>query len=174
MTPTRSTAHRHQCGRETTLDGPTHLDDAELAALDILRFFFVSYSEPQSQGWRIAFTYATACFGRDQGVRAAYVLMELVETISRSRRSLFTFSNPRCQTCRLRLSEPERQLMHALSACRAGDLPQARRKAMMLSEGAPVERLVAALVLVAREIDAPKTSDTIDGAMPPRASSSLN
>ena len=178
MTLTRPASARHQCGRATILDETdqpcAHLDDASLAALDILRFFFVSYSEPASQGWRVAFTYATACFGRLNGVEVAYTLMEVVEAVSRSRNTIFTFSNPRCPVCRQRLSAPERYLMAALSACRHGDLHDARRQARSACDGEPAERLLAALVAAAQKIDDMTPENTILQVPSPGPNSPLN
>lgn len=157
---------RYNCGRAIAFEEAANLepglDDTELAALDIMRFFFVSYAEPESQGWRVAFSYATSAFGRDRGARIAYALMETVEAMSRSRRSMFCFSNPRCPKCRLRLTEPEQRLMRILRASRRGDGAASQTQALILCEGNPTARFIASATLAARELDRIGGSESID------------
>lgn len=166
MSSNQPSQARHNCGRPIALNEAAPLspglDDTEQAALDIMRFFFVSYAEPKSQGWRIAFSYATSAFGRHRGAHIACALMETVEAMSCSRRSMFCFSNPRCPKCRLLLTEPEQRLMRVLRASRHGDGTAAQTQALILCEGNPTARFIANATLAARELDRFGGSESLD------------
>lgn len=156
MTRREPPTARTACGRPIDVDAAfsaENLDDTEQTALHIMRCFFVSLAQPESQGWRSAFTYGTACFGRDRGARIAHALMDMVEAMSHSRRSVFSFSNPRCACCARWLTEPEERLMRLLRATRWGDGPEVQTQALILCEGNPTARLVCCAVVAARELD---------------------
>ena len=105
------------------------------------------------------FNDAAPCFGRSRGTRIACALMDTVESMSRSRRSMFCFANPRCPKCRLRLTEPEQRLMRVLRASRTRDGAEAQTQALILCEGNPTARLIAAVSAAARELDSFNSDD---------------
>ena len=111
------------------------LDRAECAVLNLSRCFFCSFSEPMSQAWQHAIVATNGA--KDFGLGAAQLglVLEMVLTMRRTRRSCFQFNSPFCEFCSEILSEHERQLIGTLAAFREGRHGSAKIHAMLLCEG---------------------------------------
>lgn len=107
----------------------------QVAVLEIMRFFFVAYSDPGRHAWETAFSHARKAFGETRGPVMAAKVLEMVQAMRYSRKSVFRFSNPYCECCRLRISNSERHMLDAVCALRRGDTVGARANALVLCEG---------------------------------------
>lgn len=103
--------------------------------LEIMRFFFVAYTDPQSNAWEMAFSRASNRFGPSRGPVIVAMILEMVQAMRCSRKSILHFSNPWCACCRDRISGSEKHIMETVRAFDRGDPVTARANALVLCEG---------------------------------------
>ncbi|MEM8591966.1 MAG: hypothetical protein AAGF13_05515 [Pseudomonadota bacterium] len=120
-------------------------DKTERSLLVIARFYFLTFSDPSSQGWMRASAAARAAFDEPHASYIAAAVLEAVNELRIARGSAFEFSNPDCPGCSQILCEAERQFMEALTAVRLGRVSAAYASAMLLCEGGNSVPLIAAL-----------------------------
>lgn len=126
--------------------------DEDVALLEVMRYFFVSFTDPERQAWETAFQCSEIYFGPQRGGEVALALLRMIQTMRVSRRTTFRFSNPYCSSCRLRVTDCERHMLGAFRDLSAKNTASARAKALMLCEGFPAgEFLNAAAALVATQ-----------------------
>jgi len=124
----------------------TAFEAFDCAVLEVMRHFFSSYAEPRSQRWETALDCAVGRFGEEAGPAVAMAALRVLRAMRASRRSCFSFNSPVCVDCRARVTDCERALIEAARAMRVGETDEARAWAAIVCEGAPVERLVDALI----------------------------
>ncbi|MEM8656823.1 MAG: hypothetical protein AAGF22_01895 [Pseudomonadota bacterium] len=115
------------------------LDRFEVAVLDIMRFYFLSFASPATQGWLRALHTATAHFKAEAAPIIAFQVLAMVQAMRCSRPSVFTFSSPTCPDCAAVLSDAERHMMAAIHCIRASRRNEAQTHAMLLCQGNPTE-----------------------------------
>ncbi|MEM8871610.1 MAG: hypothetical protein AAF848_02100 [Pseudomonadota bacterium] len=127
---------------------PVHeagLDLFEVAVLDIMRFYFLSFADPASQGWLRAMHTATTHFKAEAAPIIAFQILAMVQAMRCSRASVFIFSSPVCPECSAMLSDEERHMMAAIHCIRCGRPNEARTHAMLLCQGNPTETFLMAV-----------------------------
>ena len=125
-----------------TLLADAGYDRIEITFLSLARCFFLSYAEPETQAWEIAFVKSHRDLGPEIGALFAQETLKIVQAMRLSRRSIFCFSNPRCPCCCDKLSDHERNLMNAFIAIRCNKKSEAHLHAMILCEGHSTETLL--------------------------------
>lgn len=136
-----------------------HVRDLGLAreeeiVLAVARLFFLSFAAPGSEAWIAAMAAAAQGLGPRDGAIVAARLLDVIQAIRRSRRSVFLFNATRCPDCSALATEHERRLLRALCAVRRGEGTVARAEIMMLCEGNPAEAVLGALSALGRALDA--------------------
>lgn len=111
------------------------LDRDERVILQVMRYFFQSFTQPQSQGWIMAFRVALQHFPHDQAANIGLATLSVVQNMRMSRREAFRFSNPDCKSCSALLCEDERQLIGLVVATRRGQRSRAHTHALLICEG---------------------------------------
>lgn len=106
-----------------------------VAALNVLRHIFQTFTVPASQGWVRAFETAYAHFPQAVAADIGVAALALVRHLAAARSSGFVFCNPDCAHCAPRLAPDEYQLAGLIEAVRAGARAKARTHAMLLCEG---------------------------------------
>lgn len=127
------------CTRKPTLKETTversGAEQCEIACIRIARYFFCNFSQPHSQSWSQAFSYAEEAFDYSNGPVIASLVSKVLQAVRRSRRSTFMYNNPSCENCARILTEHERRLLSALCEIRRGRLERADLELMLLCEG---------------------------------------
>lgn len=139
------------------------LDADERAILLVMRHYFQSFTQPQSQGWIMAFRAALQHFPHDHAANVALVTLSVVQAMRMSRCEAFRFSNPDCVNCSQLLCEDERQLIGVVAATRRGQRSRTHTHALLICEGNETVSLLNA----AREL-----SHLLVAAQPARAGQS--
>lgn len=111
------------------------LDRDERALLQVMRYFFQSFTQPETQGWIMAFRAALQHFPHDQAANIALASLSVLQTMRMSRREAFRFSNPDCAACCEVLCDDERQLIGIVAATRRGQRSRAHTHALLICEG---------------------------------------
>ncbi|MEO1686466.1 MAG: hypothetical protein AAFU61_01030 [Pseudomonadota bacterium] len=138
---------RNQTCRGFREPGDETLDALRLSpqmegALDVMRFYFTSFAQPESQAWIGALEWSVATAGPTLGSRVAYQAMRLVQALRGSRTAPFRFSNPCCPTCRKIVTETERRLLMLIVHLQRNELSSAHAEAMLICEGHDAGRLL--------------------------------
>ncbi|WP_108258227.1 hypothetical protein [Mangrovicoccus ximenensis] len=129
----RTPTNRGRAKQRPSRRPPDHvLSEEDAAILGIARHLFDTFGRPGSQSWRHAIA-ASERLGGPPGLLTA--LVEAVEAMCLSRRSVFRFSNPNCPGCAAKLTPHERQFMACLRHVRRGEPDLAARHAFLLCEG---------------------------------------
>ncbi len=121
------------------------LDRDEQQILTVMRFFFQSFTHPESQGWMKSFRTAHDHFPQDQAARLAVACLAVIQAMRCTRNAGFRFSNPDCAHCARILSRDERQLLGALAATRRGQRSRAHTHALLLCEGNDTQPFLSAI-----------------------------
>ncbi|MEL6218873.1 MAG: hypothetical protein AAFR79_10455 [Pseudomonadota bacterium] len=135
------------------------LDDAgfstlERQCLQVMRLYFSSFAEPQASGWVGAIDYARMSFSAERAMDLAGAILDTVQAMRTSRRSVFNFSNPLCKHCAKLLAPAERHLISTVHCLRAGKSEEAGVHAMLLCEGNPSKRFLTAAGRLGHLLDA--------------------
>lgn len=137
-------------GSETWID-PDRYGPAETAALDVMRHFFMAFVHVERRVRERAFAASARHFG-DEGDVLGLAAFDVVQAMRVRRRSMFSFCDPDCAFCSMRMTDCERHLLEILRAARLGQPARMRSHSMILCEGEPdalflasVRRLVARL-----------------------------
>ncbi|QBF30461.1 hypothetical protein [Thalassococcus sp. S3] len=125
-----------------------------MSVLTTARFFFLSFSEPQSAGWLTAILSAETMFQRPDAALLTRQVLIVLQEMRQSRRSTFRFSNPRCTCCADIVTHDERHLIDTIRASRALDRSRAFSSAMLLCEGQEVGRVLTAAEALATSLRA--------------------
>lgn len=118
------------------------LSPQDTAILQIARCFFQSFAVPASHGWLQAHRTATVELPDGAGPAIAAGVLDMVQGLRVSRRSVFRFSNPFCAACARILTPHERLMMATYTAYRAGRPDEARGHATLLCEGNGMEEFL--------------------------------
>ncbi|MEM6441000.1 MAG: hypothetical protein AAF763_15045 [Pseudomonadota bacterium] len=124
------------------------------AALQVMRFCFTTFAQPNSQAWIGAQEWAVASAGETKGSKLAFRCMRLVQALRMSRRTPFRFSNPTCPQCRAVVTETERRLMLVVGHLQREERSAAYAEAMLLCEGSAAAPLLAAADALGELLDA--------------------
>jgi hypothetical protein len=137
------------CGRlpqpKEILRSEAKLDDVEDNVLTIARYFFQSFAMPQSHAWLAGLDAAEARFDDCQGPIIAMRLLSAMRAVRCSRRSVFSFNCPTCETCMAIITEQERRFISALQAIRTGQIGRAQTELLMLCEGNDITQVMGAM-----------------------------
>lgn len=121
----------------------------EIGVLTLARFYFQSFSNPEDQSWLTAIGHALQHFGHKDGPNIAVAVLAAVQTMRRSRMSVFPFNCPECAICSAHVTAAERGFMSIIRAAAAHNSDAAEGHAMILCEGNDTMPLVrAAFTLV--------------------------
>ncbi len=121
------------------------LDPFELAFLQISRYFFAAFSDPETRHWTTAFALAKRSWGAIHGPAIATGIVEVLDAMRITRRETFMFSNPVCPNCSAKISDHERHLMACVVAVRKGHRAKLNAGALMLFNGQEPRVFIAAL-----------------------------
>lgn len=147
-----------QCpGHDNKRDRPVTTvlrDVSDQGVLSTARLFFLSFADPGSAAWVDAFGRAHAMFGhRPAPTETTRCVLTLIQELRISRKRCFRFSNPYCEGCAQRITPEERHLINVVQAVRDRNFAKARLCALLLCEGEPVERLLAAADALALQLE---------------------
>lgn len=113
--------------------------------LTVARHYFSSFAQPERQGWLSAISAALHLFGHARGPEVAVATLAMVQTMRRSRQSVFRFNSPDCPACAARVTPQERAMMSALRAAALDMDDAARAHAAILCEGNDAEDFLRAV-----------------------------
>lgn len=140
------------------------LDRGERAVLTVMRYFFQSFTHPESQGWMDAFQAAFEHFPQEKAANLAVAALSAIQAMRSARCEGFQFSNPDCPSCRKVMSRDERQLLGTLAATRRGHQSRAHSHALILCEGSDTQPFLTAtreLSLLMAEIMTSRERNTV-------------
>ncbi|MCR9135669.1 MAG: hypothetical protein NXI27_06735 [Alphaproteobacteria bacterium] len=121
------------------------LDACERALLDMVRHFLLAYTKHDHPHWETALELGSRYFGARNGPLTTFAVLDVIKALRTSRKTCFTFNNPRCGTCRNKLSDCERHLCRTLHFARNGERSRVRTEALILCEGFDTKALLAAV-----------------------------
>ncbi len=111
------------------------LDRFERGVLEVMRHYFSTFAVPQSQAWMRAMEVAFLHFPESTAAMTSLRVLDVVQTMRRSRSSIFNFSSPTCPYCAGLLTDAERHLMATIQCVRSVRMGEAETHAMLLCEG---------------------------------------
>ena len=123
----------------------TNFDPFELVLLQVARYFFAAFSDPEKYHWTTAFALAKHKWGPVHGPAIATGLVEVLDAMRITRCETFMFSNPACPNCSAKLFNHERHLMACIVAARRGDRTRLNAGAIMLFNGQEPNVFITAL-----------------------------
>ncbi|NDW00921.1 hypothetical protein [Salipiger sp. PrR002] len=138
-----------RCGGSAGISDLTGLGRHDLTVLMIARYFFQSFAHPQSEGWLRAMSGAEQVLGPQEAPEVVFAVLRAVQEMRHARRNPFNFSNPDCPGCAARLCGHERLFLNIFRAMRRGRQGDAEAHALLLCEGNGVQRLIAAMGVLA-------------------------
>ncbi len=158
MSHPNRTSRAARCGRAVTIEdfaAPRVEPESfsEDVSLTILRLYCVSFASPETHAWRQAVQLSLNTFGHHEGSIIGCALMETIDGIRCQRKSPFNFSDPRCEHCRMIVTEQESQILRALRAIRAREPNEAQAIGRQLLEDKNTRRFISALQRAADAID---------------------
>ncbi len=112
-----------------------HYEDDELVVLTVMRYFFVSFTKPQTEAWIDAIQFSIAYFGFSTGSQVAANVLCILQTMRLSRQSCFHFQSPSCLCCKKFITPNERCLMNAFKFLRQGASETVNAYLMIVTEG---------------------------------------
>lgn len=110
-------------------------DEFELGLLVLLRHFSKCYKEPEQHGWQNAFVIASERWGELIGLRVAYSLMRVIQSIRRCRPAGVHVLDPLCIETREYLTPDEAAFIGMIHHMRRDETPQAREQVQVLGYG---------------------------------------
>ncbi|MEO1025568.1 MAG: hypothetical protein AAFX07_08425 [Pseudomonadota bacterium] len=135
----------HACGSKgATPIAALNADAIDFAFLTAARYFFVSFSEPNSNAWLTAILGSESFFPDAAHAETMRRALAVVHEMRTSRTSMFHFSNPRCPSCSAIVTDDERHLLQMVQFARRGQNSRMASSAMLLCEGNDAERVLAA------------------------------
>ncbi len=139
------TAHDHPPAGKDLLLKDAGFDIVECRLLTISRYFLVSYTKPQTLAWETAFDLSCADFGERDGPAVGLSVVNMLRAMRESRKTMFSFNNPRCPECGRRITDCERHLIASIKAARNRKSADARMEVLILCEGFDTGRVIAAI-----------------------------
>lgn len=112
-----------------------HYEDDELVVLTVMRYFFVSFTKPETEAWAEAIRFSIAYFGFSTGSQVASSVLCILQSMRQSRQSCFHFQSPSCLCCKKFITPNERCLMNAFKFLRQGASETVNAYLMILTEG---------------------------------------
>lgn len=134
------------------------LSPQETTILQVARCYFQSFAVPASHGWLQAHRTAAVELPEGRGPAVAAGVLDMVQGLRVSRRSVFRFSNPFCAACARILTPHERLMMATLTAYRTGRTDEARGHATLLCEGNGMEEFLQQTERLAHLLRQPETA----------------
>lgn len=131
------------------------VDPIDFAFLTASRFFFVSFSEPEARSWVSLILGSESFFPGPGSAERMRRALAVIDEMRSARRSCFQYSNPRCQCCAAIVTADERHLMQMVQHARARRTSRVMSSAMLLCEGNPIDRVVAAVDGLVRSLAQP-------------------
>ena len=128
-------------------------EESEIQMLELVRYFCMSFAEPNSYGWETAMDRAEQTFGEEAGARIACGIARLLRSVRDSRSSTFEFTNASCKACSKRIRPAELNVMRLIRGARTGDRAQLETAALILAEGNPAHTLLDTARSVARVLN---------------------
>lgn len=122
---------------------------AELHVLEIARHYFCAFARPEGHTWLSAISTALHLFDHEQGPHVAVAVLSAVQTMRRTRQSMFSFNTADCGECASFVTHHERAFMAALRATARGDGDAAAAHAAILCEGNDTRAFLRALNMLA-------------------------
>lgn len=119
-------------------------DAIDFAFLTAARYFFVTFSEANSNAWLSAVLGSESFFPDACHAETMRRALAVVHEMRTTRKSVFHFSNPRCPNCSSVATDDERHLLQMVQFARKGQTSGVSSSAMLLCEGNPAERVIAA------------------------------
>ena len=126
-----------------------NFDLFEVQTLEIARYFFYAFAEPESEAWIEAFRRAEMTFPAPFGATIANAILIALNDMGAARTRPFSFVNPGCKNCGKRITDEERYLLSALQNTRRGHRSTAETACLLLCEGGDSSALIASLERIA-------------------------
>lgn len=124
---------------------PPEFSAFEWNALEVARYFFTSFSRPETQAWTEGFRRAEEMFPAPFGATIANAILIAVNEVRARRERTFEFMCPECERQSGRMTPEERYLMSTISAIRAGNRSAAHMHALLLCESEDTSGFVEAV-----------------------------
>lgn len=121
-----------------------NVDAIDYAFLTAARYFFVSFSDANSNAWLSAILGSESFFPDASHAETMRCVLAVVHEMRTARKSMFHFSNPRCAGCSAIVTDDERHLLQMVQHARKGQNSRMVSSAMLLCEGNDAERVIAA------------------------------
>jgi hypothetical protein len=87
----------------------------------LVRLHCLSYEHNHAEGWDNAISHAEVSYGVEDGPAIASRIAVLIRAMRAERRGGFGYLSPHCPSCRLQVTEDERQLIALMQAGLRGD-----------------------------------------------------
>jgi len=136
----------------------------EMSVLAITRHYFASFAAPERQGWIAAIAAALSSFGDDRGPDVAVAVLSVIQSMRRTRRSVFCFNAADCVGCSRFVTGHERLLMSTMRAVLRGRTEAAQAYATLLCEGNDTRPLIATIEVLAEKAIAPECTPNASSA----------
>lgn len=137
-------------------------DQSDFSVLQATRFFFTTFSAADPNAWVSAFLSADRFFPGSDSAETMRRVLVFVEEMRRARRSLFRYSNPRCEGCAGIVTYDERLLISVVQYLRARQHSKAASSALLLCEGEQHERFLAAGHALAQMFASPDEAEAAE------------
>lgn len=119
-------------------------DAIDFAFLTAARYFFVTFSDANSNAWLSAVLGSESFFPDSCHAETMRRALAVVHEMRTTRKSVFHFSNPRCPNCSSVVTDDERHLLQMVQFARKGQNSGVASSAMLLCEGNAADRVIAA------------------------------
>lgn len=121
------------------------LDTFELKILRVARLLFESNEEPNSQTWKSAFLIAEQNFSSPFGASIAHVISISIDFMSNGRARNFSYIKENSGSASTLITDEERYFLMALKSIRENEISKANSYAVMLCEGAQINKFLLAI-----------------------------
>lgn len=119
-------------------------DAVDFGFLTAARYFFLSFSDSDAGAWVLAMLSSDSFFPGEDSAEKMRRSLAVVHEMRSSRRSMFRFSNPRCEGCAAIVTQDERYLLQMVQNARAGHSSRVASCAMLVCEGNATDRVIKA------------------------------
>lgn len=106
----------------------------EWQALEVARYFFVSFAQPTTHAWMEGFWRAEQMFPAPFGATIAHTIVIAIRELQTARARPLEFNCPACARNAGRVTAEERHFMVTLAAIRSGNKTAAATHALLLCE----------------------------------------
>ncbi|MEM8652600.1 MAG: hypothetical protein AAGF54_18880 [Pseudomonadota bacterium] len=127
------------------------IDEFEIGLLTVTRYFLASVNKTSVENWQQGYTIASERWGETVGLRAAFYLWSLINSVLNSKSDVFLFHDPLNLETRGFVSEDEKLLIQTIHHMRRDQTSLARKAMFGLCNGViDSETVKAGLMLSTR------------------------